>query len=152
MTATVTEVQDVDDVTMHRVECARCGGAWLYAGEQLAQEQAETHDCRHVKTGCVAAEVIWPIEDADRFRDLMISALGRDCVCEPGEHCWLLDAAIKVREQRALEEGLVAAFLAVQRDSGREGNGPFVDTIYYAAQGRGIDGARVIGRVAGAPR
>lgn len=102
---------------------------------------------RHVATGCCAAELVWPTEKAHQFRQLMIEALGRDCVCEPGGSCWLLDAAIKAGQQRALEDGIVEAFAAVQRDA-EEDEGPSVATVYLTAQNQGLDGATVIERVA----
>ena len=40
---TVTDV--LDDVPMHLVTCLYCGGSWLYAGANLAREQAASHQC-----------------------------------------------------------------------------------------------------------
>ena len=40
---TVTDV--LDGVPMHLVTCLYCGGSWLYAGANLAREQAATHQC-----------------------------------------------------------------------------------------------------------
>ena len=76
----------------------------------------------YVETGCSAAEVTWNVQEADSFRRLMIEALGRDCVCQPGGHCWLLESAIKVLKPRALEDGLVSAFAAVQKDANEDGD------------------------------
>ena len=109
----------------------------------------------YVETGCSAAEVTWNVQEADSFRRLMIEALGRDCVCEPGGHCWLLESAIKVLKPRALEDGLVSAFAAVQKDANEgaaTGGGPAASTVYEVATDHGLDGARVVGRVAAASR
>jgi hypothetical protein len=148
MNTIVTEVKDIDGVTQHQVDCADCGSQWLYTGPQLAQRQADTHRC-YVVTGCPAAEIVWSAEQADQFRQLMVSALGRDCVCEPGEPCWLLDQAISLWRQQALEDGVVAAFAAVQREPG---DGPAVDLVYATARALDLDGARVIGRTAAEAR
>jgi hypothetical protein len=40
---TVTDV--LDGVPMHLVTCLYCGGSWLYAGANLAREQAAIHQC-----------------------------------------------------------------------------------------------------------
>lgn len=101
----------------------------------------------HVATGCWAAELIWPTEKAEQFRELMIEALGRDCVCEPGGPCSLLNSAIKAGQQRALEDGIVEAFAAAQRDA-EEDEGPRVATVYLTAKDLGLDGATVVERVA----
>lgn len=42
---------------------------------------------RYVRTGCNAAEILWPMAQAERFRALTIAAAGRDCVHEPGKAC-----------------------------------------------------------------
>ena len=47
------------------------------------------------KTDCLAVELIWDYEGAKLAREALIRAIGRDCFCEPGESCWLMDNALK---------------------------------------------------------
>lgn len=113
------------------------------------------HRESYVETGCSAADLIWPDEKAARFRDLVIEAIGRDCVCEPGGTCYLYRGHVELRRLQAVEDGLVTAFAAVQRDANdasREGGGPAAATVYEVATDHGLNGARVVGRVAAASR
>jgi hypothetical protein len=43
---------------------------------------------------CGAAELLWDAARAESFRQMMRDALGRDCICEPGEPCGLLEGAV----------------------------------------------------------
>lgn len=52
-----------------------------------------------VKTGCLAADVLFTAEKAAAFREMVGRAHGRDCLCEPGEHCDLLDLALRGLER-----------------------------------------------------
>ena len=109
----------------------------------------------YARTGCAAAEMVWSEHEADSFRQLMIEALGRDCVCKPGGPCWLVESGFKVLKQRALEDGLVTAFAAAQKDAnedGSEGGGPAAVSVYLVAEDPGLDGAGVVGRVAESSR
>ena len=46
-------------------------------------------------THCHAAEILWDQKMAKRFRQLMVAAIGRDCVCREDEPCWLMTSALK---------------------------------------------------------
>jgi hypothetical protein len=55
---------------------------------------SETTD--YVRTGCIGIILTWGVgEDADRVRDTLIRAAGRDCVCEEGLPCFLADGALR---------------------------------------------------------
>jgi len=56
---------------------------------------------------------------------------------------------------QGFEDGLIAAFAAAQKDAneaGADGGGPAVATVYQVATDHGLDGVRVVERVAEASR
>jgi hypothetical protein len=73
------------------------------------QESAST------EVRCWGAELIWDLAGAEMFRKICRDALGRDCFCVEGGHCWLTEAALdglKSRDDVGLTE-IVADFEAV---------------------------------------
>lgn len=44
---------------------------------------------------CYAADLLWDEEMATVFRQICQDAVGRDCLCEEGGPCSLMDAALK---------------------------------------------------------
>ena len=47
-------------------------------------------------SACYAAELIYDEEKAARFRQICREMLGRDCVCQEGEHCALMGSALDI--------------------------------------------------------
>jgi hypothetical protein len=55
-------------------------------------------------TGCYAAEMIWDADEAERFRQLCREAIRRDCVCQDGERCFLMDRALEMGGTTVVED------------------------------------------------
>lgn len=59
---------------------------------------SETTD--YIRTGCMGIELMFNLERAEAMRSLLIEAVGRDCVCEPEQACWMVESALSSLTQR----------------------------------------------------
>jgi hypothetical protein len=51
---------------------------------------------------CNATEFLWDREQVTLFRQVCQRAFGRDCFCEEGEDCWLMEGVLdQIRERAA---------------------------------------------------
>jgi hypothetical protein len=69
-----------------------------------------------IETHCYAADLMWDEAKAAIFRETMGEAIGRDCVCDEGEPCWLYDRAFELIGhdlKGTIEAPFMADFLAV---------------------------------------
>jgi hypothetical protein len=62
-------------------------------------------------SACYAAELVWDEERASRFRQMCREYLGRDCVCQEGESCALMGAALDLLDSDLIRKNTITLSL-----------------------------------------
>jgi hypothetical protein len=60
---------------------------------------------------CYAAELVWNELLASRFRQMCQEYLGRDCVCQEGESCALMDRALDLLNSDIIRKNTITVSL-----------------------------------------